>query len=503
MHPRAGSRRVRSRIRTSVALAVAVATAAAGVAVAAPGGGADSAPRATDAATAGAMALSSAKARNTPGPETTEPLETSVRLAQANINKDMGVRKFRADVAAVMSQQPDIIAYNEVHGRADADLVPAGWAMYRTPGPRTGWAPVAWDTSAWTSVDQGTVQISKRPARLSGMVGVRFANWVQLVNPEGQTVSVISTHIAPNNKDTAELLKPSLRVLASLSAELSARGPVLLAGDFNMGLRSSRYDSAILGAVGMRHTFEILGSSFVTHRGGGTIDYVFVGPGDQVAVDHHFGVPMNSDHRAVVADLRLTTTSPPAEEPAPAPPVVTGPTFEPTRVVVKAGATKKERRQVRRMQLKAIRATEPGEAIHLATAAIQGRPVYRALTKAHERGVHVTVLLGRKKLTTQDRELRALLGTRTKQMSWFRKVPRAWRSDRVVGSQVVKRQKPTTLLISRAGATPAYSLVSNRAMDKKPLRPSFRRRTTARVSVDISTYDALYRQYLAQVGRSY
>lgn len=480
MHPRADSRRGSLRTRTLVALVAAVATTTAGVATAAPG--------------------TQVRGVSETGGE--QPYETPVRVAQANINKDMSARKFRADVATVMAQQPDIIAYNEVHARSDADLAPEGWAIHRTPGPRTGWAPVAWDTTAWTSVDQGTVQISKRPAGLSGMVGVRFANWVQLVNAQGQTVSVISTHVAPNNKDTAELLKPSLRVMASLSAELSQRGPVILAGDFNMGLRSSRYQPEILAAVGMRNTFDILGTSFPTHRGGGTIDYVFVGAGDEVAVDQHYGVKMNSDHSAVVADLRLPVATPVVQEPAPAP-ETTGPTFEATRLVVPATASRKERRQIRRVQLRAIRATESGSAIHLATAALQGRAVYRALTKAHERGVHVTVLLGRSTLTKDDRELRSLLGTRVKEMSWFRKVPQAWRGDRVVRTQVAKRQKPTTLLISRAGATPAFSLVANTAMDKKPLRTSYRRRSTARVHVDIATYDALYRQYLAQVGRSY
>lgn len=449
-----------------------------------------------------------------PGPGSDQVLGAPVRVVQANINKDMSTKRFQADVATVMAQDPDIIAYNEVHGRADADLVPPGYEMYRTPGPRTGWAPVAWVAEEWTAVDQGTVKISRRPAKFTkGMVGVRFATWVTLTDVEGRVVSVISAHIAPNNRDTAHLLKPSLRKLSTLAGELSAHGPVVLAGDFNMGYRSSRYQPQLLEEVGLRSTFDILGTSFSTHRRGGIIDYVFLGPDERIAVDQHFGVEMKSDHSAVVADLRLTPepvpeptpepTTEPTTEPTPAPSAKGAVTFTPTRLVVKPRASRKERRQIRRLQLRAIRATESGQAIHVATARMQGRAVYRALTNARERGAHVTVLLGRHKLSKSDRELRRLLGTRTEELSWFRKVPQAWKRDRVVGAQVAKRQRPTSLLISRAGGTPAFSLVSNARMDKKPLRRSYRRKSIARVAVDLPTYDRLYSQYLAQVGRSY
>lgn len=487
------ARRGRSGLRSLAVLVVALATTTAGVSAAAP-------------------AIQSTGSTPVPGGE--QVAEAPVRVVQANINKDMSAKKFRADVATVMAQQPDFIAYNEVYRRADADLVPPGFAMFRTPGPRTGWAPVAWDASVWTAVDQGTVQISKRPAKFkSGMVGVRFATWVTLTDVEGRVVSVISAHIAPNSRDTAHLLTPSLRVLAGLAGELSARGPVVLAGDFNMGLRSSRYAPQPLEAVGLRSTYDLLGTSFPTHRGGGTIDYVFLGTEQHIAVDQHFSVAMNSDHSAVVADLRLTgvptsTTAPvPAPEPAPAPtpvpPASSGITFTPTRLVVKPSATPKERRQIRRLQLRAIRATEPGTAIHVATSQMQGRVLYRALVAAHGRGVDVTVLLGRKKLNAQDKALRSLLGTQVDQASWFRAAPRAWKRSSVAGAVVAPPQKPTTLLISRAGATPAFSLVSNAAMHNAPLRPNYRRRSTARVTVDHGTYDTLYRQYLAHVGRTY
>ncbi|MGN0062672.1 MAG: endonuclease/exonuclease/phosphatase family protein [Nocardioides sp.] len=422
------------------------------------------------------------------------PTSTPIRLAQANINKDMSTAKFEADVATVLAQEPDIITYNEVHNRPDATLAPEGYAMFRTPGPRTGWAPVAWKTSAWQAIDQGTVQVSKRPKRFkSGMVGVRYANWVTLTNADQQVISVVSVHVAPNSKDTAELLVPSLVSLQTLTSQLQAQGPVLIGGDFNMGYHGTRYDPSYFQAVGLRSTFDILGTSFPTHRGGGTIDYVFVGPEDRVSVKQHYPVQLRSDHRMVVADLELA-------------PVATAlPSFQAETLIVKNTATKQERRVVRRLQLKAIRATQPEAAIHVASSQIQGAEVYKALEEAHERGVVVTVIAGERQLSERAKQLRLLLRNDGNAASWFRWKPKAWRTSAStkVHGRTVAPLRPTVLLISQAGATPAFSLVANATMGRESLKVTYRKRVKANVKVDLGSYDTHYRDYLAHVGKTY
>ena len=420
---------------------------------------------------------------------------TPLRIVQANINKDMGRKKFLSDVSTVMAEQPDIITYNEVHGRPDNDLTPNGYALFRTPGPRKGWAPVAWDTRTWSPVAQGTVKVSKRSPKFdSGMRGVRFANWVTLRNAQKQQVSVISVHIAPNDKKsgTDQLLLPSLRKLKRLAQGLSDRGPVIIGGDFNMGYRSSRYQPGVLAKAGLSSTFDLLGTHFQTHRRGGIIDYVFLGPDPELQVRAHRPVDLRSDHSAVVADLQLN--SGPVGAPLP--------TFKPSRLVIPAGSTKKERRKVRRLQLKAIRATPARAAIHLATPKLRGPKVYDALSKAHKRGVHVTVILGQKKFTARDRALRKQLGTKVTQSSWFRNKRKAWQA-RVVRGRRVGALKPTELLISQAGATSAFAMATNTTMGKKPLKKHYRRKTRANVRIGLSTYDARYRRYLGHVGRTY
>lgn len=422
---------------------------------------------------------------------------TPIRLVQANINKDMKAAKAEQDVAAVFAQAPDIITFNEVQNRPDEVLAPFGYEIFRTPGYRTGWAPVVWNATKWQAIDQGTVQISKRPKKIKkGMVGVRYANWVTLSNAEQQVVSVVSVHIAPNNSDTAELLVPSLLELQALTTQLSAVGPVVIGGDFNMGYRGTRYQPSYLQAVGLQSTFDLLGTAFSTHRKGGIIDYVFLGPGDRIGVRQHYPVAMNSDHRMVVADLSLQSATAPEIE---------LPTFQPGKIVVPKTASKKERRAIRRFQLQVIRATPPGAAIHVASNELQGPKVYRTLRKAFDNGVHVTVLAGERQLSERARELRAALGRDVHKSSWFKRKPKAWRAPALttVGGAKVAPLQPTILLVSRAGATPALSMVANASMGTEPLKKRYRKRSKATIMVGIGNYDSLYRSYLAHVGRTY
>src|SRR5690606_2425468 len=102
-------------------------------------------------------------------------------------------------------------------------------------------------------------------------------------------------------------------------------------------------------------------------------------------------------------------------------------------------------------------------------------------------------------------ELRDALGTDKKQSSWFKRKPKAWRTSAptLVGGAKVAPLQPTLLLVSRAGATPALSMVANASMGKAPLTMRYRKRSKATIMVGLGNYDTLYRAYLAHVGRGY
>jgi endonuclease/exonuclease/phosphatase family metal-dependent hydrolase len=420
-----------------------------------------------------------------------DPISTKIRFAQANIYKEMTDAKFKQDVAAVYAQRPDLITFNEVGVRSTASLLVPGYQLWRTEGHRTGWSPVAWKTSQWSDFDRGTWQISDTPDRLKskpGIIGVRYVNWVSLVNRAGQILSVVSTHVAPKNDNTAELLVPSLKSMAQLAKMLGKRGAVIIGGDFNMGMRSSRYQPEYLAAAGLTNTFEILGERFVTHSGGGIVDYIFLGPTNHFVVENQYPVAINSDHEMIVANLRLTTGAP----------GVVVPTFRTRTISVPARSSQAKRRSIRAEELAAIAATPSGAAIHVASGQIEGRGLLSALLKAHQRGVNVTVITSKRRISGLERTLATALGSNSSRSRYFVQVNGQWRRD---GRPIPGRLAPTTLLISLAGATPAYALTSNSPMSEAPMKRTFRRGSTARVTPGKAAYDKLYDRYLRVVGR--
>lgn len=421
----------------------------------------------------------------------------AITFVQANISKDEGQEKFDTDVASVFAQQPDIITFNEVYARSAESLAPEGYEMFRTPGPRTGWAPVVWKTSAWSAVATGTWQISGNPPDYRGkkrLLGVRYANWATLINPAGQIVSVISAHVAPNNKDTAELLVPSLKRLRTLAEQLRAQGPVLIGGDFNMGYHSDRYQPQYLRAAGLESSYDVLGTSFPTHKRGGTIDYVWLGPTTDFYINEQFPVLMKSDHRMVVSHMQLLSQ---AQGDPP-------PFFAAGKTVSVPRGTAAERRAVRNLQIKAIGSAPTGSAIHIASSRIRGQGLFDALTAAFQRGVNVTVVTGE----TPEVEgagaapLRTLLGSDSAASSYYVSAPEAWAATSSTGTSA-SGLTPTLLLVSRAGGTPAFALRADSDLGRASLRKSYPTPTTAKVSTTSTKYDELYTAYLAAIGRTY
>jgi len=238
-----------------------------------------------------------------------------VRMVQANIRSTLSVREFAADADEVLRTDPDVITYNEVPARVDWRLAPDGYDLYRSHRNRyTKATPVAWRTSRWHKVDQGTYRFSnyrRKPDGRKVRIGLRFANWVTLEAVNGRKLSVVSAHVAPPDDDMPDLLRRSVRRIGDLVARLAPRGPVLVGGDFNVRYTSTRYPRNLLQDAMMRPTYDTLGSYFPTgDHEDGTIDYVFNRGKAKLRAERHRPIELNSDHDAVVADLGWRVKAP-------------------------------------------------------------------------------------------------------------------------------------------------------------------------------------------------
>src|SRR4051794_41089070 len=295
-----------------------------------------------------------------------------VRITQANLLSGQPNAAFASDVATVLSNQPDFITYNEVPYRPDAMLAPPGYAIFRTPGQYTGETPVAWRTDRWTAIAQGTATVSYKKGRLPGQKvdwGIRYANWVTLQGIDGHVVSVISAHLAPLTDITVGLQEVGINNLGVLANQLAASGPVLMAGDMNFQYNGAvQYPRALLTSYGFTPTYDVLGTHFPTgdHRGA-TIDYIFLKEASQFAVLGQYNQELYSDHDAVTADLAFTDA--PVEVPV---------SFTPGDFTNVPTGTRVERRAVLDLMVKAVDNAPEGASVHLTTAKLGDKPLYRA-----------------------------------------------------------------------------------------------------------------------------
>ena len=267
-----------------------------GLALVAPGAGAAPAARKND---------------NVP---TTEP---GVRMVHANIKTGMSAARFNADLASVYGQAPDVVTFNEVHRKTDAEITPAGsgYQLWRDNGNRyRGETPVAWRTDRWSPVAQGNRMLSNWrgvPPGKQVELGRRFANWVTLTSDDGRVLSVVSVHLAPQTKGMPDLRRPGVERLVKLVDELAAKGPVLVGGDFNVAYRSKIYPRDLFDLGKLVPTYDTLGTSFPTgDHFGATIDYVFNRGEGQLLATAHQPVELKSDHDAVVADFAWQVDAP-------------------------------------------------------------------------------------------------------------------------------------------------------------------------------------------------
>ncbi|GAB2637465.1 hypothetical protein GCM10027270_27890 [Nocardioides ginkgobilobae] len=380
-------------------------------------------------------------------PADPEPV-TSVEVVQANIKSGTELSKFRADLRKVFKTCPDFVTYNEVPMRQPQYLAPAGYAIWRTPGQYTGATPVVWRTDRWTAEARGTTMISNLQGYGRGqhvMWGVRYANWVTLRSVDGQqTVSLVSVHIAPKSERTTKLLGPSINRLGALVGQLSSSGPVLVGGDFNRHYKSREYPRALLQQHGMNAVYDLSGRYAPTgDHFGATIDYVMVRPAAVFSVLAQTTRELNSDHDALVVELALP-------EQTVGEPVVSFAAG--TTVNDPLATSQRARGAVARSLLTALRSVPEGGTLRLQTSSLDMRRFANKLLDTARRGVTVQVLTGTAANTPAEeflvRRLAEIPG------SWLRHRPEA------IDASVPR----TTVLASRAGATPRTVLELDRAL---------------------------------------
>lgn len=347
-----------------------------------------------------------------------------VTMIQANIYTKLTVERFQADVAEVLSYEPDFVTYNEVPFRNDAVLAPTGYAIHRSKKDRfTAATPVLWRTDRWSRLDAGTAMVSDwrgKPPGREVELGRRYANWVTLQGVDGRVVSVVSAHVAPKVDGMPDLLRPSVTRIGGLVDRLADRGPVLVGGDFNVHYRSGRYPRDILDAHGLVPTYDTLGTHFPTgdHRGN-TIDYVFARGSESLLAGEHRPVELWSDHDAVVAGLSWQADAPTTMR----------------RVANDPDGERADQRAVLHSLVGGIRRAGSGSLVQVATTRLDLAPVVRQLKRAVARGVHVQVVIGDRRPTTAERRVARALAASGDGASWLRRCGArcqdAWKAHRV------------------------------------------------------------------------
>lgn len=412
-------------------------------------------------------------------PTTTPPTPGgTIRVVEANIKSGEADKKFAADLRKVFKQQPDFVAFNEVPLRRDAVLAPGDYEIFRTPGKYTGEAPVVWNAARWTAIARGTTMISDTYGKEPGQHvdwGVRYANWVTVRSLDGcQTLSMVATHLAPENSYTKNLMAPSVARLGALTAMLSASGPVIVAGDFNRHYKSAKYPRNELTAAGLTPTYDIAGTWFPTgDHFGATIDYIFLHPASDFTFIEHGATEAYSDHDIVhaVLGLPVTTTPGPAVSFAQARTV-----NDPLSTVTLA------RRAVLRNALRALKSAPEGALVRILSARIDDRYLGKEIRRAVARGVRVRVVSGSAEPTAVEQHLATQLGSDPAAPSWLLFRPSAYAAGGLPS---------TGLAVSATGLTENFSMVVDKALDATIAREP----AEGDLAVSAQRYKALVKQF--------
>jgi endonuclease/exonuclease/phosphatase (EEP) superfamily protein YafD len=425
-----------------------------------------------------------------PASAKTEPLPPtplgSVRMTTANLLSGQPQGKFEADLASVFLNQPDFVTFNEVPYRADAQLAPPGYAIWRTPGQYEGANPVVWRTDRWTAIAQGTANITNRwgkTKKQSVHWGVRYANWVTLQGIDGRVVSVIATHFPPKSEITEGLTPVAVNALGNLVDSLRASGPVLVGGDLNFHYANPKeYPRDLLTARALTPIYDVLGYYLPTgDHYGATIDYILLSDTAQVATNALYTTELNSDHDAVTADLTLTGAPPSGVL-----------TFGPGTVVNDPNGGLDNKRAVLDLMIRAIDGAPKGAGIHLETVSLLDKKIRNALLRAKDRGVKVQFLSRRTPSSKVEKSLYSALGKRIFKRQWGVACPKACQR------MESRRALPTArLLVSKSGITPAVRIDVDAPLSFNSAKSPM----TGTITTSQGKYDGAFKAFLKLVGR--
>jgi hypothetical protein len=296
-------------------------------------------------------------------------------------------------------------------------------------------------------------------------------------------ISVISAHLAPDSEITHGLQEVGITNLGILANQLSQYGPVLMAGDMNFHYNGAiQYPRDLLTSYGFTPTYDVTGTHFPTgdHRGA-TIDYVFLKSAAQFSVLGQYNQELYSDHDAVTADLAFTDA--PLEVPV---------SFTPGDFTNQPTGTREARRAVLDLMTKAVDNAPDGASIHLTTAKLGDKPLYRALRHAIDRGVHVQFVTRRPNPSQQEKNLMRVLGDKVWKKDWA--VGCDDECQRIAGRGNLPQ---TRLLVSKSGITDAVRM----DVDQPAVFSTAHTLSTARVWTSKATYDGAFRRFFLLVGR--
>jgi hypothetical protein len=255
-----------------------------------------------------------------------------------------------------------------------------------------------------------------------------------------------------------------------------------MAGDMNFHYGPLQYPRELLAAYGFTSTYDVTGTHFPTgdHRGA-TIDYVFMKAASQFTVLGQYNQELNSDHDAVTADLAFTDA--PLEVPV---------SFTPGTFTNAPDGTRAARRAMLDLMVKAVDNAPPGAAIHLTTAKLGDKPLYRALRAAIDRKVHVQVVTRRNHPNQQELNLMNVLGDKVWKKSWAVGCDDDCRAIESRGNL-----PQTRLLVSQSGISEAIRIDADAPM----VFSSGKTLTTARIWTSQTIYDGAFKRFFMLVGR--
>lgn len=186
----------------------------------------------------------------------TEGVEGNITTAVANIPGRTPQAGWVSSLQTIIKPSPDFVALNEVFNRSTEEIVSLAPAYGVIRGERDdspGGAGqslsnvILYRLDTWTPLASGMVKVVNDDRNFYSNQPVlwdRYATWALFLRADGAVVSVISAHMpinpgkyprqwGQNEYSRVELYARGMDTIRGMADQLSAYGPVLVAGDMN------------------------------------------------------------------------------------------------------------------------------------------------------------------------------------------------------------------------------------------------------------------------------